>query len=107
MRSSLDSIFKVGFGVDLNCLNGSGGDNNKFIKAFDDSNELTYWRYVDPFWKLKRFFNIGSEFLLKKNIKYIHEFVDELIRTRRKQLEMKQDSVSLILLLLEYFESWK
>ncbi|XP_009593545.1 cytochrome P450 704C1-like [Nicotiana tomentosiformis] len=93
MRSSLDSIFKVGFGVDLNCLNGSGGDNNKFIKAFDDSNELTYWRYVDPFWKLKRFFNIGSEFLLKKNIKYIHEFVDELIRTRRKQLEMKQDSM--------------
>lgn len=98
MRSSLDSIFKVGFGVDLNCLNGSGGDNNKFIKAFDDSNELTYWRYVDPFWKLKRYFNVGSEFHLKRNIKYIQEFVDELIRTRRKQLEMKEDSVSLIIL---------
>ncbi|XP_060218690.1 cytochrome P450 704C1-like [Lycium barbarum] len=93
MRCSLDSIFKVGFGVDLNCVDGSGGDDNNFIKAFDDSNELIYWRYVDSFWKLKRYFNIGSEALLKKNIKFIHEFVDELIRTRRKQLEMKQDSV--------------
>ncbi|KAK4379322.1 hypothetical protein RND71_001184 [Anisodus tanguticus] len=93
MRCSLDSIFKVGFGVDLNCLDGSGGDDNEFIKAFDDSNALTYWRYVDPFWKLKRYFNIGSEFLLKKNIKFIREFVDGLIRTRRLQLEMKQDSM--------------
>uniref|UniRef100_A0A3Q7EKZ2 Cytochrome P450 n=1 Tax=Solanum lycopersicum TaxID=4081 RepID=A0A3Q7EKZ2_SOLLC len=93
MRCSLESIFKVGFGVDLNCLDGSSGDDNEFIKAFDDSNALSYWRYVDPFWKLKRYFNIGSEFLLKKNIKFIQEFVDELIRTRRKQLEMKQDSM--------------
>ncbi|PHT47360.1 hypothetical protein CQW23_11568 [Capsicum baccatum] len=93
MGCSLDSIFKVGFGVDLNCLDGSSGDDNEFIKAFDDSNALTYWRYVDPFWKLKRYFNIGSEFLLKKNIKFIGEFVDELIRTRRKHLEMKQDSM--------------
>ncbi|XP_055817338.1 cytochrome P450 704C1 isoform X2 [Solanum dulcamara] len=92
MRCSLESIFKVGFGVDLNCLDGSSGDDNKFIKAFDDSNALSYWRYVDPLWKLKRYFNIGSELLLKNNIKFIREFVDELIRTRRKQLEMKQDS---------------
>ncbi|PHT40602.1 CytochromeB1 [Capsicum baccatum] len=89
MRCSLDSIFKVGFGVDLNCLDGSSGDDNEFIKAFDDSNALTYCRYVDPFWKLKRYFNIGSEFLLKENIKFIGEFVDESIRTRRKHLEMK------------------
>ncbi|XP_027771764.1 cytochrome P450 704C1-like isoform X1 [Solanum pennellii] len=93
MRCSLESIFKVGFGVDLNCLDGSSGDDNEFIKAFDDSNAMSYWRYVDPFWKLKRYFNIGSEFLLKKNIKFIQEFVDKLIRTRRKQLEMKQDSM--------------
>ncbi|CAN4125723.1 unnamed protein product [Withania somnifera] len=96
MRCSLDSIFKVGFGVDLNCLDGSSGDNNKLIKAFDDSNALSYWRYVDPFWKLKRYINIGSEFILKKNIKFIHKFVDELIKTRRKQLETKQDSEDIL-----------
>ncbi|KAA8520542.1 hypothetical protein F0562_014798 [Nyssa sinensis] len=54
MRCALDSIFKVGFGVDLNCLEGSSKEGCAFIKAFDDSNALSYWRFVDPFWKLKR-----------------------------------------------------
>ncbi|PHT40604.1 hypothetical protein CQW23_19458 [Capsicum baccatum] len=85
MRCSLDSIFKVGFGVDLNCLDRSGRDDNNFIKAFDDSNELIYWCYADSFWKLKRYFNIGSEALLKKNIKFMHKFVDELIKTRQSK----------------------
>lgn len=99
MRSSLESIFKVGFGVDLNCIQGSSKEESMFMKAFDDSNELTYWRYVDPFWKLKQYFNIGSEASLRKNIKVIHDFVDKLITTRRKQLEMQQDSVSTCILI--------
>lgn len=95
MRCTLDSIFKVGFGVDLNCLQGSGKEATKFIKAFDDSNELIYWRYVNPFWKLKRYLNLGSEASLRKNIKVIHHFVDDLIKTKRKQLDMQQDYVSI------------
>nr|GMC90920.1 cytochrome P450 704C1-like [Ipomoea batatas] len=92
MRSTLESIFKVGFGVDLNCIEGEGQGSSKeesimFMKAFDDSNELTYWRYVDPFWTLKRYFNIGFEASLRKNIKIIHDFVDKLITARRKQLD--------------------
>nr|GMC86928.1 cytochrome P450 704C1-like [Ipomoea batatas] len=92
MRSSLESIFKVGFGVDLNCIEGEGLGSSKeesmmFMKAFDDSNELTYWRYVDPFWTLKRYFNIGSEASLRKSIKIIHDFVHKLITARRKQLD--------------------
>ncbi|KAG5142185.1 hypothetical protein JHK82_017880 [Glycine max] len=27
---------------------------SEFMKAFDESNALIYWRYVDPFWRLKR-----------------------------------------------------
>nr|GME20783.1 cytochrome P450 704C1-like [Ipomoea batatas] len=92
MRSSMESIFKVGFGVDLNCIEGEGEGSSKeksimFMKAFDDSNELTYWRYVDPFWTLKRYFNIGSEASLRKSIKIIHDFVHKLITARRKQLD--------------------
>ncbi|KAE9460039.1 hypothetical protein C3L33_08052, partial [Rhododendron williamsianum] len=94
MRCTLDSIFKVGFGVDLNCLQGSSEEGSAFIKAFDDSTELTYWRYVDPFWKLKRFFNIGTEASLKKNIKSINDFVHGLISTKRKQLAVHQDSAT-------------
>ncbi|KAK4418740.1 cytochrome [Sesamum alatum] len=90
MRCTLDSIFKVGFGVELNCLEGSNAEGNEFIKAFDDSNELVYWRYADPLWKLKRYLNIGGEATLKKNIKFIHNFVDKVIRTKRAHMENEQ-----------------
>ncbi|THG11612.1 hypothetical protein TEA_029476 [Camellia sinensis var. sinensis] len=91
MKCTLDSMFKVGFGVELNCLEGSSKEGSDFIKAFDDSNALVYWRYVDPFWKLKKFLNIGSEASLQKNVKLINNFTNNLIRTKRKQLEMQQD----------------
>ncbi|GMY09399.1 cytochrome P450 704C1-like [Fagus crenata] len=91
MRCTLDSIFKVGFGVELNCLEGSSKEGTAFMKAFDDSNALSYWRYVDPFWKLKRFLNIGSEAVLKKNIKTIDDFVHGVIRTKRNLIEVQQD----------------
>ncbi|KAI9182468.1 hypothetical protein LWI28_025683 [Acer negundo] len=92
MRCTLDSIFKVGFGVDLNCLDGSSKEGTEFMKAFDDSNALVYRRYVDPFWKLKRFLNIGTEASLKNNIKIIDDFVHKLISTKRNQLNLQQYS---------------
>ncbi|THG02620.1 hypothetical protein TEA_006694 [Camellia sinensis var. sinensis] len=91
MKCTLDSMFKVGFGVELNCLDESSKEGSDFIKAFDDSNALVYWRYVDPFWKLKKFLNIGSEASLQKNVQLINNFTHNLIRTKRKQLEMQQD----------------
>ncbi|XP_040999451.1 cytochrome P450 704C1 [Juglans microcarpa x Juglans regia] len=91
MRCTLDSIFKVGFGVELNCLEGSSKEGIAFMKAFDDSNALVYWRYVDPFWKLKRFLNVGCEAVLKKNIKIINDFVHEVIRTKRRLLAVQRD----------------
>ena len=94
MKCTLDSMFKVGFGIDLNCLDGSSKEGNSFMKAFDDTNEMVYWRYLDPFWKLKRSLNIGSEAVLNKNIKLIHNFVDNVISTKRKQLAMERDMVS-------------
>ncbi|KAL5572002.1 hypothetical protein UlMin_021599 [Ulmus minor] len=86
MRCTLDSIFKVGFGVELNCLEGSSKEGSDFMKAFDDSNALVYWRFVDPFWKWKRFLNIGCEATLKNNINLIDDFVNKLIRNKRKLL---------------------
>lgn len=92
MRSSLDSIFKVGFGANLNCLEGSSKEGSEFMKAFDESNALIYWRYVDPFWKLKRFLNIGGEAALKRHVKLLDDFVHGVIKTRKAQLELQQDS---------------
>ncbi|XP_042479615.1 cytochrome P450 704C1-like [Macadamia integrifolia] len=91
MRCSLDSIFKVGFGVDLNCLEGSSVEGRKFSKAFDEANRLTYFRYADPFWKLKRILNLGSEGALKKNVKIMDDFVLGVIRNKRKQMFEQQN----------------
>ncbi|XP_062001765.1 cytochrome P450 704C1-like isoform X1 [Rosa rugosa] len=86
MRCTLDSIFKVGFGIELNCLEESSKSGLGFMKAFDESTALTYRRYVDPFWKVKRFLNVGSEASLRKYVKVINDFVDRLIRSKRKLL---------------------
>ncbi|KAF8028237.1 hypothetical protein BT93_E0982 [Corymbia citriodora subsp. variegata] len=86
MRCTLDSIFKVGFGVELNCLEGSSKEGRAFMKAFDEASALTYWRYVDPTWALKRLLNIGSEARLRNNIKLIDNFVHQLIKIKRNQL---------------------
>ncbi|XP_004308440.1 PREDICTED: cytochrome P450 704C1-like [Fragaria vesca subsp. vesca] len=91
MRCTLDSIFKVGFGIELNCLEESSKSGIGFMKAFDESTALTYRRYVDPFWKVKRFLNIGSEASLRNYVKVIHDFVDHLIRSKRKLLDEEKD----------------
>ncbi|XP_052206776.1 cytochrome P450 704C1-like [Diospyros lotus] len=104
MKSTLDSIFKVGFGIELDTLSGSDEFSNRFMKAFDDSNVIVYWRYVDLLWKIKRFLNIGMEATLKKNIQIIDSFVYELIRSKRDQMKNgdlhrgKEDIVSRFLL---------
>ncbi|XVF33462.1 hypothetical protein REPUB_Repub17cG0170400 [Reevesia pubescens] len=72
-------------------MDGSSKEGNHFMKAFDDANEMVYWCYVDPFWKLKRSLNIGSEAALNKNIKVIYNFVDNVISTKRNLLAMEPD----------------
>ncbi|KAK8716482.1 hypothetical protein V6N13_043789 [Hibiscus sabdariffa] len=84
MKIALESIFKVGFGIDLNCLDWlSNEEATTFSKAFDDDNEAVNLCFVNPLWKLKRFINIGSEASLKKNIEIIDKFVHNIISTKK------------------------
>ncbi|KAF7825981.1 cytochrome P450 704C1-like [Senna tora] len=91
MKSTLDSIFQVAFGTELDSMCGSSEEGKKFADAFDTSSALTLWRYVDVFWKLKKFLNIGSEAQLKENTKILNEFVFKLINTRIQQLQSSKD----------------
>ena len=75
-------------------LEGSSKEGTAFMKAFDDSNAFIYMRYINPFWKLKRLLNIGSEAALKNNVKIIDDFVHGLINTKRQLLSIHKDSVS-------------
>ncbi|XP_077235601.1 cytochrome P450 704C1-like [Tasmannia lanceolata] len=91
MKSTMDTIFKVAFGIELNTLYGSSKEGNTFSKAFDDSSEVTLWRYVDVFWKMKRFLNIGTESELKRNTKVLDEYVYKLIRRKKEQISCQQN----------------
>ncbi|PPD98660.1 hypothetical protein GOBAR_DD04289 [Gossypium barbadense] len=105
MKSTLESMFKVGFGIDLKCMDGSSKEGITFMKAFDDANEMVYWRYVDPFWKLKRSLNIGSEAALKNNIQIIHNFVHNVISTKRKLLPMNPELFVFIIMVAVMYTS--
>ncbi|KAH7863564.1 hypothetical protein Vadar_019224 [Vaccinium darrowii] len=87
MKSTLDSIFKVAFGVELDSICGSSEEGTKFTHALDDSSAVTLWRYVDVSWKIKKFLNIGAEVELKKNIKVIDDFVYKLICSKAEQMD--------------------
>ncbi|XP_066375493.1 cytochrome P450 704C1-like isoform X1 [Miscanthus floridulus] len=91
MKTTMDSIFKVGFGFELNTLSGSDEPSIQFSKAFDDANFLVFHRYVDIFWKLKRFLSIGSEAKLKRDIEIIENFVIQLIHQKREQMKNGRD----------------
>ncbi|CAI0401201.1 unnamed protein product [Linum tenue] len=98
MKSTLDSIFKVAFGVELDSMCGSNEEGREFSNAFDDASAISLWRYVDVFWKVKKFFNIGSEATLKKKVKIINDFVYKLINSKIQQmktqtLQMKKDDI--------------
>ncbi|XP_058744103.1 cytochrome P450 704C1-like [Vicia villosa] len=94
MKSTLDSIFKVAFGTELDSMCGTNEEGTIFANAFDSASELTLYRYVDVFWKIKKFLNIGAEAELKKNTRVLNEFVIKLINTRIQQMKnSKGDSI--------------
>ena len=97
MKSTLDSIFQVAFGTELDSMCGSNEEGRKFADAFDTSSAATLFRYVDVFWGVKKFLNIGSEACLRKNTQILNDFVFKLINTRIHQLQASKDStVSLL-----------
>ena len=93
MKTTMDSIFKVGFGFELNTLFGLDESSIQFSEAFDEANSPVYHRYLDIFWQLKRLLNVGSEAKLKRSIQIIDNFVMHLIHQKREQLKNERDCV--------------
>jgi len=86
MRMTLDSICKVGFGVEIGTLN-PNSPNNSFAQAFDTANIIVTLRFIDPLWKIKKILNLGSEAQLDKSIKIIDDFTYSVIRRRKAEIE--------------------
>ncbi|KAF0891484.1 hypothetical protein E2562_009897 [Oryza meyeriana var. granulata] len=97
MRTTLDSIFKVGFGVNLGVLSGSSKEGAAFARAFDDASDQVLFRFFDPLWKVKRFLNVSSEATMKQSVRTIIDFVYSIIDKKIVQMgREQQEYVSLI-----------
>nr|ADG34845.1 cytochrome P450 protein [Vanda hybrid cultivar] len=103
MRMTMDSICKLGFGVEIGTLSPQLPDNS-FARAFDTANATVTRRFFDPLWRLKRFLCVGSEAALNQNIRIVNDFTSNVIRTRKAEImrakqnghhdETKQDILS-------------
>ncbi|KAK9935122.1 hypothetical protein M0R45_022236 [Rubus argutus] len=91
MRMTLDSICKVGFGVEIGTLAPNLPDN-QFAQAFDTANIIVTYRFIDPLWKIKKYLNLGSEALLDKSMKTIDDFTYSVIRRRKSEIKEAQQS---------------
>nr|ATG29955.1 CYP94D82 [Taxus chinensis] len=83
---AFDNICRVAFGVDPLHLRPS----LSLAQAFDDATHISSGRFfytLPHLWKLKRFFNVGSEKRLREAILVVDEFVMGIIRSRRSENE--------------------
>lgn len=87
LRLTFDNVCMIAFGVDPGCLR-LGLPHIPFARAFEDATEATVIRFVTPtcIWKAMRYFNLGTEKKLKRSIKGVDEFAEQVIRTRSKEL---------------------
>ncbi|KAL6882675.1 hypothetical protein ACP4OV_011365 [Aristida adscensionis] len=90
MRSTLDSIFEVGFGVSLGALSGASKEGLEFARAFDDASEQVLYRFFDVFWKAKRLLNFPSEAAMRRSIRTINNFVYAVIDRKIEQMGRDQ-----------------
>ncbi|KAB5519278.1 hypothetical protein DKX38_023597 [Salix brachista] len=93
-RFAFDNICKVAFNVDPDCLGGDGTSGGEFMRAFEDSATLSSGRFMciyPIFWKINKYFNVGTEKRLRESIKIVHEFADEMIRSRMEQKTKNND----------------
>ncbi|XWS74667.1 hypothetical protein CRYUN_Cryun01aG0017600 [Craigia yunnanensis] len=91
---AFDNICKLAFNLDPGCLGGDGKSGSQFMRAFEDAASLSSGRfmYAFPFlFKIKKIFNMGSERSLKHSIKIVHEFADNIIKTRLEAKAENQD----------------
>ncbi|KAI6696954.1 hypothetical protein NL676_017073 [Syzygium grande] len=93
-RFAFDNICKLAFNVDPGCLAGDGTGEGEFMRAFEDAARVSSERFmyaVPLLYRVKRWLNVGSERLLRESIATVHEFAEEIIRSRMEENREARD----------------
>ncbi|PIA64180.1 hypothetical protein AQUCO_00201455v1 [Aquilegia coerulea] len=96
LRLTFDNVCMIAFGVDPGCLS-PGLPEIPFARAFEEATEVTVLRFFAPtfIWKARRYLNLGTERKLKRSIRQVHEFANDVIHTRKKELSLEMDNKQL------------
>ncbi|KAH6818672.1 cytochrome P450 [Perilla frutescens var. frutescens] len=96
-RFSFDNVCKLAFNVDPGCLVGDGTVGGEFMRAFESAANLSSGRFmyaVPGFYLIKKYLNLGSEKKLQESIATVHEYADEIIKTRMEErIEKKNEDL--------------
>ncbi|CAK8543266.1 unnamed protein product [Lathyrus sativus] len=90
-RFTFDNICNIAFGYDPEYLRPST-NISKFAQAYEDATEISSKRFRLPLpiiWKIKKYFNIGSEKRLKEAVAEVRGFAKKLVREKKRELEEK------------------
>ena len=81
-RYTLDAIGHIGFGVTIGCLE-DGEAARAFSAAFDAAQQSCAWRFLDPFWRLKKLLRLGNERDLHRALVDVNDFASRVVAERR------------------------
>ncbi|KAL3717389.1 hypothetical protein ACJRO7_008901 [Eucalyptus globulus] len=92
-RFAFDNICKIAFGFDAEYLSPSlPQPRAKFAEAFEDAVRISSARFREFFpviWRIKRFFNVGSEKRLRVAVSEVREFAKKIVREKKRELREK------------------
>jgi len=95
---TFDTICEIAFGISPNALDyAMRGEKEPFLVSFDYAQYVVAFRAIEPppIWEFKRFFGIGNEGEMMKHMKYILNYVNNIISQRRNSDSLGNDLLSL------------
>ncbi|XWS31467.1 hypothetical protein CRYUN_Cryun23aG0078700 [Craigia yunnanensis] len=99
-RFAFDNVCKIAFGFDPACLMPSL-PQAQFAEAFEAATYISGERFralISLTWKIKRFFNVGSEKRLKIAVSRVRDFAKKVVREKKQELADKSSLESVDLL---------
>ncbi|KAK4417897.1 cytochrome [Sesamum alatum] len=91
-RLAFDLVCKFSLGYDPCCLEYHSLDTpHPVLEAFDVASDMCARRGAAPLsamWRVKRFFDVGSERRLREAVSRIHLFINEVVGEKKRKLAM-------------------
>ncbi|KAI5083292.1 hypothetical protein GOP47_0003035 [Adiantum capillus-veneris] len=81
------SICEVVFGNAFKESDNAGEKANSIAAMLDNAQEMITRRYIYPWWRIQRLFNIGSEKVFREDITRFKSFLTTVIDRRRSQMQ--------------------